>query len=208
MIVWCMVPHTTGGALFAEGPGHSAKAQKPSTKALPSAALGKEPSEKKLTVKRFFAEGYLSGTRQSLFRVPTVTLDKEKQPSTALLRWRRLCRVPTVRTLGKDIFFQKLFAECHGGAHSAKPFFNFLKKLFAECLPSLALGKDFLLFLKKNLCRVQCPGTRQSFPALPSAMTIALGKSTEIVIFLFFAFHWHKQFKYISHVTYISQTSQ
>ena len=32
---------TTGDALFAEGPGHSAKAQKPSAKALPSAALGK-----------------------------------------------------------------------------------------------------------------------------------------------------------------------
>ena len=38
--------NTTGGALIAEGPGHSAKAQKPSAKALPSAALGKEPSEK------------------------------------------------------------------------------------------------------------------------------------------------------------------
>ena len=38
------VINTTGGALFAEGPGHSAKAQKPSAKALPSTALGKEPS--------------------------------------------------------------------------------------------------------------------------------------------------------------------
>ena len=45
-------------------------------------ALGK----KKLTAKRLFAEGHLSGTRQSLFRVPTMTLGKEKQPSTALLR--------------------------------------------------------------------------------------------------------------------------
>ena len=77
---------TTGGALFAEGPGHSAKAQKPSAKALPSAALGKEPSEKYLTAKRLFAEGHLSGTWQSLFRVPSATLGKEKQPSTALLR--------------------------------------------------------------------------------------------------------------------------
>ena len=33
---------TTGHVLFAEGPGHSAKAQKPSAKALPSAALGKK----------------------------------------------------------------------------------------------------------------------------------------------------------------------
>ena len=72
-------PYTTGGALFAEGPGHSAKA-------LPSAALGKEPSEKNLTAKRLFAEGQLSGTRQSIFRGPTAALGKEKQPSTALLR--------------------------------------------------------------------------------------------------------------------------
>ena len=54
--------NTTGGALFAEGPGHSAKAQKPSAKVLPSTALGKEPSKKKLTAKILFAEGYLSGT--------------------------------------------------------------------------------------------------------------------------------------------------
>jgi len=77
---------TTGGALFTEGPGHSVKAQKPSAKALPSAVLDKEPSEKKLTAKRLFAEGHLSGTRQILFRVPTAALGKEKQPSTALLR--------------------------------------------------------------------------------------------------------------------------
>ena len=80
-----VVVFTTRGALFAEGPGHSAKAQKPSAKALPSAALGKEPSEKKLTAKRFFAEGYLSGTRQSLFRGSTAALGKKKQLSTALL---------------------------------------------------------------------------------------------------------------------------
>ena len=78
--------NTTGGALFAEGPGHSAKAQKPSAKALPSTALGKEPSKKNLTAKRLFAEGQLSGTRQSIFRGPTAALGKEKQPSTALLR--------------------------------------------------------------------------------------------------------------------------
>ena len=47
----CWTTNTTGGALFAEGPGHSAKAQKPSAKALPSAALGKEPSEKKFNGK-------------------------------------------------------------------------------------------------------------------------------------------------------------
>ena len=77
---------TTGGALFAEGPGHSAKAQKPSVKALPSTVLGKELSEKKLTAKSLFVEGHLSGTQQILFQVPTAALGKEKQPSTALLR--------------------------------------------------------------------------------------------------------------------------
>ena len=61
---WWLWWFTTGGALFVEGPGHSAKAQKPSAKALPSTALGKEPSEKKLTAKRLFAEGHLPGTRQ------------------------------------------------------------------------------------------------------------------------------------------------
>ena len=60
---------------------------------------------KKFNGKEAFAEGHLSGTRQSLFWVPTATLGKEKQPSTALLCWRRLCRVPTVRALGKDIFY-------------------------------------------------------------------------------------------------------
>ena len=83
-IGWCYIlvilqVFTTGQSIFAEGPGHSAKA-------LPSAALGKEPSEKNLTAKRLFAEGHLSGTRQSLFRGPTAALGKEKQPSTALLR--------------------------------------------------------------------------------------------------------------------------
>ena len=69
---------TTGGVLFAEGPRHSAKAQKSSVKALSSAALGKEASEKNLTAKRLFAKGYLSGTRQSLFRVPMATLWQRK----------------------------------------------------------------------------------------------------------------------------------
>ena len=46
----------------------------------------KSHRKKKLTAKRFFAEGYLSGTRQSLFRGPTAALGKEKQPLTALLR--------------------------------------------------------------------------------------------------------------------------
>ena len=45
---------TTGGALFAEGPGHSAKA-------LPSAALGKEPSEKKFNGKEALCRGLFVG---------------------------------------------------------------------------------------------------------------------------------------------------
>ena len=52
---------TTGGGLFAEGPGHSAKAQKPSAKALPSAALGKEPSEKKINSKEALCRGPFVG---------------------------------------------------------------------------------------------------------------------------------------------------
>ena len=123
------------------------------------------------------------------------------------------------------IFFQKLFAECRGGKALGKDIFYFFKKnsfpsataartrqshfliffkkLFAECLPSLALGKDFLLFLKKNLCRVQCPGTRQSFPALPSAMTIALGKSTEIAIFFIFLHSTNTNSSNIYHMSHI-----
>ena len=109
---------------------------------------------------------------------------------------KTLCRVPRRRALGKTIF-------------------NFFKKLFAECLPSLVLDKDFLLFLKKNLCRVQCPGTRQSFPALPSAMTIALGKSTETAIFFVFCIPLTQTVQiyitchiYITNITIITYISQ
>jgi len=47
-LLYICVTITTGDVLFAEGPGHSAKAQKPSANALPSAALGKVPSKKNL----------------------------------------------------------------------------------------------------------------------------------------------------------------
>jgi hypothetical protein len=77
---------TTGCILFAEGLRHSAKAQKPSAKPLPSAALGKELSAKKQTAKRLFAEGHLSGTRQKICRVPKAALGKQKRLSTALFR--------------------------------------------------------------------------------------------------------------------------
>ena len=56
---------TTGNWHFAECLRHSAKPEIHSAKALPSAALGKE-----LIDKEAFAECFLSGTRQSLCRVP------------------------------------------------------------------------------------------------------------------------------------------
>ena len=87
--------------------------------------------KKNLMAKRLFAEGHLSGTRQSLFRVPTTTLGKEKQPSTALLRWRRLCWVPTVRALGKDIFF--------------------FKNSLPSATPASTRQSHFLIFLKSSL---------------------------------------------------------
>ena len=101
-----------------------------------------------------------------------------------------------------------VFAECRQFGHSAKTFFIFFSKTLCQVprrqgtrqrhflfflknsLPSASpawhSAKIFYFFLKKNLCRVQCPGTRQSFLALPSAMTIALGKSTKIAIFFVF----------------------
>ena len=38
--------------------------------------------------------------------------------------------------------------------------------------------------------------------SLPRALVIALGKEAEIYFFLFFAFHRHKHFIYISHRTH------
>ena len=62
---------------------------------------------------------------------------------------------------------------------------------------------------------MQCPGARQSFPALPSVMTIALGKSTEIVIFLFFCIPLTQTVQiyitchiYITNITIITYISQ
>ena len=67
---------TTGLSEFAECQGHSAKPNLHSAKALPSAALGK-----KRVGKDVFAECLLSGTRQSLCRVPTLgKVGTEKKP--------------------------------------------------------------------------------------------------------------------------------
>ena len=100
---------------------------------------------------------------------------------------KTLCRVPRRQgTRQRHFFKKKTLSRVPRRRALGKAIFNFFKKLFAECLPSLALGKDFLFFFIKNLCRVQCPDTRQSFPALPIAMTVALGKSTEIAIFFCF----------------------
>jgi hypothetical protein len=55
---------TTGRGLFAEGPKPSAKAQKPSAKALPRVALDKELSGNFESAKRVFTEGLLSGSKE------------------------------------------------------------------------------------------------------------------------------------------------
>ena len=72
-----------------------------------------------------------------------------------------LCRVPCQEALGKEIiFFEKCFAECPAGRHSAKKLkafgkeFNFfLKKCFAEC-PARRHSAKKLIFFWKMLCRV------------------------------------------------------
>jgi hypothetical protein len=113
---------------------------------------------------RFFAECYVSGTRQRrpLCRVPHRTLGKE--PDMGTLPGGFFAECPTRhsakmgflssaarKTLGKA----NIFAECHKG-HSAKP-------------PSPLPGAVTAAFL----CRV-LSGTRQIF--LPSAREKALGK--------------------------------
>ena len=92
---------------FAEGSGHSVKVQKPSVKALPSAALGKELSEKNLTANRslleietlpsakFFAECQKSSTRQRP-SLPSAALAKELHSAKSSL--------PSARHLAKDFF--------------------------------------------------------------------------------------------------------
>ena len=73
-----MKTNTTGRRVFAEGLKPSAKALQPSAKDLPRAALGEEPSGKKNVGEGVFAEGLLSGTRQSICRGLTAALGKVK----------------------------------------------------------------------------------------------------------------------------------
>ena len=193
---------------FAEGSGHSVKVQKPSVKALPSAALGKELSEKNLTANRLFVEGHLSDIRQSLFRGPTTTLGKEKQPSTTLLRWWRLCRVPTVWALGKDIFYFFSKTLCRVPRRQGtrqRHFLFFLKNSLPSASPAWHSAKIFCFFFKKKSLPSAMSWHSAKFPSFAEChdhCTRQINRNCNF--FLFFAFHWHKQFKYISHVTYIS----
>ena len=67
-LAFSLLHDTTRDGLFAKDLRPSVKAHEPSAKALPRAALGKELSGNFESVKRVFAEGPLSDTRQSLCR--------------------------------------------------------------------------------------------------------------------------------------------
>ena len=88
----------------------------PSAKALPRAALGKELSGNFESAKRVFAEGPLSGTRQSLCR----GLERHSAKKSSRLRG------PSAKKCAE--FFQKIFAEVNGTALGKELFF-FLKNL-------------------------------------------------------------------------------
>ena len=142
----CMHQHdrvilTTGDGLFAEGLRPSAKAYEPSAKALSRAALGKELSGNFESTKRVFAEGPLSGTRQSLCR----GLERHSAKKSS--------------HHGAGVW-DGVFAEGRLRGPSAKNYSFFLKNL-CRWPPTLALGKEMCRIFLKNLCRGQWDGPRQ-----------------------------------------------
>ena len=156
----CLQTCTTGDSLFAEG-------LRPSAKALPRAALGKELSGNFESAKRVFAEGPLSGTRQSLCR-GLERHSAKKSSRHGAGAW------------------DGVFAEGRLRGPSAKNYSFFLKNL-CRGPPTMALGKEMCRIFPKNLCRGQWDGPRQRIilffeKSLPRASTQALGK--EILFFL------------------------
>jgi len=107
IMVLCRVQAALGKARFTLGKGFAEGRTR-------QRALGKE-----FVGKEFFAECHLSGTRQSLCRVPCQ--HSAKLTSTVICRF--LCRVLTWQALGKEflIFLKKIiFAECRSDRHSAQ----------------------------------------------------------------------------------------
>ena len=107
ILVLCRVQAALGKARFTLGKGFAECRTR--QRALAKEFVGKE----------FFAECHLSGTRQSLCRVPCQ--HSAKLTSTVICRF--LCRVLTWQALGKEflIFFKKIiFVECCSDRHSAK----------------------------------------------------------------------------------------
>ena len=96
--------YTTGFRFFAECLRHSAKVKLHSAKPLSSAVLGKEHG-KKLIDKTLFAECFFIGHSAKALPRALRALGKEKRPSRRRIRWRWLCRVPTLQALGKDFLF-------------------------------------------------------------------------------------------------------
>jgi hypothetical protein len=153
-----------------------ALAQKPSAKALPRAAFGKDPLENLefLDGKRVFAESPLSGTWQSLCRGPgRPSAKKSSRHGVDTVGGFFIEGRPSAK---KCSFLKKFFVEGFPGA-SAKNFLNFVKKnLFRG--PHSPLIKKFSRFFQKNVCRELLLGPSAKDPSLPRALVIVLGKDT------------------------------
>ena len=134
--------------------------------------------------KEFFVECHLSGTRQSLCRVPCQ--HSAKLTSTVIYRFlcrvltwqalgkeflifflkKNICRVPLWQALGKVIFFETIFAECWHSANllslcrvpvSTRQSCCAGKNFpsFAECLHSANLDKFFFsVFFTFHPCNI------------------------------------------------------
>ena len=109
------------------------------TTSLPRVALGKELSGNFESAKRVFAEGPLSGTRQSLCRG---------------LEWH------STKKSSRHGAWDGVFAEGRLRGPSAKNYSFFLKNL-CRGSPTMALGKEMCRIFPKNLCRGQWDGPRQ-----------------------------------------------
>ena len=99
-----------------------------SAKALPSTALGKEPSEKKINGKEAFCRGPFVGHSAKPFpRANGGAWQRKAAVNGAALLTAPLPSADSYGTRQRHFlfFFQKLFAECHGGKALSKDIFYF-----------------------------------------------------------------------------------
>ena len=107
--------------------------------------LGKELSGNFESAKRVFAEGPLSGTRQSLAEGWTGTRQKKAAVTASALGTESLPRAVSGGPRQRIILFFKLFAEGLQPWPSAKKCAEFFQKIFAEG-SGTALGKELFFF--------------------------------------------------------------